>query len=241
MTAWALIPARGGSKSIPGKNLIPVNGIPLIDYGIRAALAADCFTRIVCSTDDDDIAAAARRHGIEIDERAETLAGDLTPIADVCRVFLEAAEKSGPLPDWLYLVQPTSPFLLPEHVKGLKALADDASGANSAQTVAPVPHNHHAWNQRTKTADRVSFVFHAERSEAYNKQRKPAYYVFGNLVAARSAALLSGMDFFAEPSVAMDILRPYDFDLDTQDDIVVAEALIASAAVSLPHMNSEVL
>ena len=130
---------------------------------------------------------------------------------------------------------------VPEHVKGLKALADDASGANSAQTVAPVPHNHHAWNQRTKTADRVSFVFHAERSEAYNKQRKPAYYVFGNLVAARSAALLSGMDFFAEPSVAMDILRPYDFDLDTQDDIVVAEALIASAAVSLPHMNSEVL
>ena len=77
----------------------------------------------------------------------------------------------------------------------------------------------------------------AERAGAYNKQAKPVHYVFGNLVAARASALLEGAGFFAEPSVAVEISPPYDFDLDAPGDTAVAEALLAAGAVRLPHIT----
>jgi len=230
---WALAPARGGSKSIPLKNLLPLAGVPLLDYGIRAAQASASVSRIICSTDDDQIAERARYLGIEVDRRPPHLAGDATPVAEVAIDFLA---RHGS-PKLLVLVQPTSPFLLPEHIDELigRMLADSA--ARSGQTVAPCPHNHHAWNQREVAGGYVRFKFPEERRQAYNKQSKPNHYVFGNLIVVRPDALALG-DFFAEPSVAVDIPPPYDFDLDTASDVLVAEALLAAGAIRLPHMNT---
>lgn len=233
MTAWGLVPARGGSKSIPLKNLVPLAGVPLLDYGVRAAQAAGRLERIVCSTDDERIAARARHLGLEVDRRPVDLATDAAPVAEVAREFLQRAGA----PDLLVLVQPTSPFLLPEHVGALlDAMARDGE-ARSGQTVARCPHNHHAWNQREVVDGRVRFKFPAERAGAYNKQAKPVHYVFGNLVAARASALLEGEGFFAEPSVVVEIVPPYDFDLDAPGDAAIAEALLAAGTVRLPHMT----
>jgi len=235
MTAWALVPARGGSKSIPLKNLVPLAGVPLLDYGVRAAQASGRLARIVCSTDDERIVARARHLGVEVDWRPPDLATDATPVADVAREFLGRAGT----PDLLVLVQPTSPFLLPEHVHALlDAMAGDVE-ARSGQTVARCPHNHHAWNQREVTDGRVRFKFPAERSAGYNKQAKPKHYVFGNLIVVQGAALLQGAGFFGEPSVAVEISPPYDFDLDGPADLGVAEALIAAGTVRLPHMTGK--
>jgi CMP-N-acetylneuraminic acid synthetase len=110
------------------------------------------------------------------------------------------------------------------------------SEAQSCQTITSCPHNHHAWNQREVVHGRVRFKFSAERASAYNKQLKPKLFVFGNLVAVRSVALQKGEGFFAEPSAAVDIPSPYDFDLDRPEDLTVAEALIHSRVVQLPHM-----
>jgi len=103
--------------------------------------------------------------------------------------------------------------------------------------VTPVPHNHHAWNQRQVESGRASFVFAEERKVAYNKQRKPKYFVFGNVVAARPQSLLAGGDFFSEPSVASEIPSPYDFDLDGPEDLLLAAAMLTSGLISLPHMD----
>lgn len=233
MKVWGLVPARGGSKSIPYKNLVPVNGVPLLNYGIRAAQAAGCLERIVCSTDDERIAAHAVSLGIEVDRRPDHLATDEAAVADVARDFLLRRDESS-RPDIIVLIQPTSPFLLPQHVRMLtERLLGDAT-ANSAQTVAPVPHNHHAWNQRVVEGGHVRFQFEAEREAAYNKQKKPKLFVFGNLVAVRSSALLAGQAFFAKPSLSVEIAWPYDFDLDSQPDLTLAEAIIASGLVELP-------
>jgi CMP-N-acetylneuraminic acid synthetase len=233
MTAWGLVPARGGSKSIPGKNLVVVAGVPLLDYGVRAAQASGRLARIVCSTDDEAIARRAAALGIDVDRRPADLATDAAAVADVARDFLT---RRG-TPDVLVLVQPTSPFLLPEHVTALlDAMAADPA-ARSGQTVTPCPHNHHAWNQREVADGHVRFTFAAERAAAYNKQTKPRHFVFGNLVAARSAALLAGEAFFAEPSVAVEVPAPYDFDLDAPGDVAVADALVRGGAVCLPHMR----
>jgi CMP-N-acetylneuraminic acid synthetase len=228
-----MVPARGGSKSIPLKNLVSLAGVPLIDYVVRAAQASGRLARIVCSTDDTEIAARARALGIEVDWRPVGLATDEAPVAEVAREFLG---RVG-VPDILVLVQPTSPFLLPEHVRLLfDAMAADPA-ARSGQTVTVCPHNHHAWNQREIIDGHIRFRFPAERAAAYNKQTKPKHYVFGNLVAVRTSALLDGEGFFAEPSVAVEIPQPYDFDLDAPGDVAIAEALILAGVVRLPHMS----
>lgn len=236
MKAWGLVPARGGSKSIPYKNLVPVNGVPLLDYGIRAAQASGCLERIVCSTDDERIAAHALSLGIEVDRRPDHLATDEAAVADVARDFLLRLPETA-RPDIIALIQPTSPFLLASHVRELALALLNNPGANSAQTVTPVPHNHHAWNQRVVEGEHVRFHFEAERAAAYNKQKKPKLYIFGNLVAVRSAALLAGDAFFAKPSLAREIPWPYDLDLDTPQDLRLAEALLAAGLVDLPHMK----
>jgi CMP-N,N'-diacetyllegionaminic acid synthase len=233
VTVWALVPARGGSKSIPLKNLVPLAGTPLLEYGVRAATAAGGISRIICSTDDDRIATHAAGLGIEVDRRPAHLALDETPVADVA---VELLARCG-APDLLLLIQPTSPFLLPEHVAALIAAMQGDPQARSGQTIARCPHNHHAWNQRELDAPYVRFKFADERRRAYNKQSKPPLFVFGNLIAVRPAALMAGDGFFAEPSVAVEVQPPFDFDLDTQADLAVAEALIASGAVRLAHMN----
>ena len=74
--ALALIPARGGSKGIPGKNLQEVGGVPLVGRSVQAALASTRVSRVLVSTDDDAIAAAAHSHGAEVVRRPEHLAGD---------------------------------------------------------------------------------------------------------------------------------------------------------------------
>lgn len=233
MTVWVLVPARGGSKSIPLKNLVLLAGVPLLDYGVRAVQASGRATRIICSTEDDRIAARAIELGMEVDQRPPRLAADETPVAEVAREFL-AREGA---PDLLVLVQPTSPFLLPEHVHALiEEMVKDRT-ARSGQTVTACPHNHHAWNQREVMDGRIRFKFPAERATAYNKQSKPKLFVFGNLVTVRPSTLLEGGGFFAEPSVAVEIPVPYDFDLDGPGDVAIAEALINSGTVQLPHMK----
>ena len=83
----------------------------------------------------------------------------------------------------------------------------------------------------------VRFRFSKERLTGYNRQLKPKAYVFGNLVATRPKALLEGKGFFADPSVVVQVPRPYEFDLDGLADINLAECLINSGAARLPHME----
>jgi hypothetical protein len=109
--------------------------------------------------------------------------------------------------------------------------------AASIHNVAAVAHNLHAWNQRTVATDgRVEFLFAEQRRGARNKQEKPALRVFGNLIGARTGPLLEKCGFYAEPVYAIEIERRWAFDLDDRDDLAVAEALLASGTVPLPHL-----
>jgi CMP-N,N'-diacetyllegionaminic acid synthase len=234
MNALGVVPARGGSKSILRKNLALLGGRPLLDYGVHAAQAAGVLSRIICSTDDAEIADRASHLGIDVDARPAALGQDDTPVAAVVRELLERMPAP---PDIVVLIQPTSPFLLPAHVATVVALLRDQPQLQSAQTIVACPHNSHAWNQRIVDDGIVAFRYKAERERAYNKQGKPKHFLFGNLVAARTQALRDGLSFFAEPSGAAEIARPYDLDVDGLDDLALAEALLASGRVALPFLN----
>lgn len=235
MKTWALIPARGGSKSIPLKNLVPLAGVPLLDYSVRAAQTAGCFDHILCSTDDDRIKERCRELGVEVDHRPAELCGDDVPVAAVARELLQRVPNA---PEVVVLVQPTSPFLRADHIRQLLDAMARSPEAQSGQTITPCPHNFHAWNQREFETGKVRFKFVAERQTAYNKQKKPKLFVFGNLVVARVDALLGGASFFAEPSVGIEVPYPYNFDLDTQADRALAEAFLVSGLIELPHMRT---
>lgn len=235
MNVCALIPARGGSKSICKKNIVDLAGRPLIAYGILAAKFSGRFQRIVCSTDDAEIAEVCQQYDIEVDWRPEGLATDDAPVADVAREFLSRQEI---VPDILALVQPTSPFLLPMHVEILLDAMAATPGCKSGQTIAQVQHNAHSWNQRLYKNGLVHFMYADERRSAFNKQRKPKLYTFGNLVAVVPSALEAGMDFFAEPSVGVEIQVPYNFDLDSPIDLLLANALLEANLVRLVHLNN---
>jgi CMP-N,N'-diacetyllegionaminic acid synthase len=237
MRIWGLVPARGGSKSIPLKNLAVLGGRPLIDYVVLAAKAWGGCERLICSTDAEPIAKRMADSGVEVDVRPEPLARDETAVADVARDFIARRASVGRGPDWLLLLQPTSPFVLPRHLDALVASMRASKDASSAQTVVTVPHNHHAWNQRVMDGARVRFALPELRARAHNKQLKPRHYVFGNLVAVKVSALMAGGDFFCEPSLGVEIERPYDLDVDDRSDLAIAEALLSWRLVRLDHLS----
>ena len=110
----ALIPARGGSKGIPRKNIAPLGGLPLIAYTIRAALACPSITRVVVSTDDEEIAEVARAHGAEVPFlRPASLAGDRCDIGLCVRHALFTLASQGYDMDHVVELYPTSPFRTP--------------------------------------------------------------------------------------------------------------------------------
>lgn len=228
---WGLVPARGGSKSIPKKNLALLRNKPLIDYGVHAAIKSGIFDAIYCSTDDQEISDRAKHLGIEVDQRPEQLASDDAAVSDVARDFIVRHQLAAD--DLLVLIQPTSPFLLAEHILELVELMKQDKTCFSGQTVTPIPHNYHAWNQRALDDRWVNFFYAKERRTAYNKQKKPKLYSFGNLVAARVKALTQGGDFFSEPSIYTEINWPYNLDVDTFQDLKLAEILLKSGFIEL--------
>ncbi len=235
---WGLVPARSGSKSVALKNLAPLAGRPLLDYGVLAARQAG-LERIVCSTDGPEIAARCRQLGIAVDQRPAELAGDETPVFEVIAQWLaELSRRKGSVPEMVALIQPTSPFILPSQIATAVALLQGDPSAASVQTVIPCPHNHHAYNQRLVAEGLVSWRFPEERRAAYNEQRKPAHFLFGNLVVFRSRAALDQGSVFAEPSLASPLPELYGFDCDGPEDFCLGSLMIESGLVQLPHLDA---
>ncbi|MCX4764559.1 N-acylneuraminate cytidylyltransferase [Streptomyces sp. NBC_01275] len=133
----AVIPARGGSKGVPAKNLAPVGGVPLVARAVRECRATRLVTDVVVSTDDQAIATAAREAGAEVVLRPAAIAGDTATSEAAVLHAMDAHETLHGSPvDVVLLVQCTSPFLVREDVDGVAAAVAE-QGADTAVTVAP--------------------------------------------------------------------------------------------------------
>jgi CMP-N,N'-diacetyllegionaminic acid synthase len=138
MSVLAVIPARGGSKGLPGKNIRSLAGLPLIAHSLELARACPCVSRTIVSTDSPEIADVARRFGADIPFlRPAALAGDEVAMWPVLRHALEVVEREeGPRYDYLLLLDPTSPGRLPEHVAGALAALQGAPEADGVVGVS---------------------------------------------------------------------------------------------------------
>ena len=134
-----LVPARGGSKGIPDKNIHPLAGRTLLEYAARVAAESGVIDRTVLSTDSDRIAEEGRRVGLEVPfMRPANLAGDDTPMLPVIEHALDFVAQHGWEPDIVVLLQPTSPLRTATHIQtAIRDLRD--SGADSVVTVVELP------------------------------------------------------------------------------------------------------
>jgi len=134
-----LVPARGGSKGVPGKNVRPLAGHTLLEYTARAARESGVLDRIILSTDSPEIAEAGRRAGLEVPfMRPAALATDDTPMVPVIQHALTEVSEHGWSPDIVVLLQPTSPLRRPAHIRDAIGMLRDTS-ADSVVTVVEVP------------------------------------------------------------------------------------------------------
>jgi CMP-N,N'-diacetyllegionaminic acid synthase len=231
MRVLAFIPARAGSKSIEHKNMALLGEEHLITYCIEALKDSPIVDK-VCSTDSETVANLARRKGIEVLDRPKHLAKADTPIGKVLTNFIDTYYgQDEERHDAIALIQPTSPFLTPYQITQCITRLKEEPDLQSVQTVCKVPHNYHAWNQRVLRQGRIEWAY-PQREWAYNKEKKPALYKFGNLVITRTESLTRG-DVFAQPSGAV-VIGLYDsLDIDGKDDLAMADALIKDNLLGL--------
>ncbi|MGW0186143.1 cytidylyltransferase domain-containing protein [Streptomyces sp. NPDC003362] len=167
----AVIPARGGSKGVPAKNLAPVGGVPLVARAVRECRATRLVTDVVVSTDDQAIAEAARAAGAEVVLRPAAIAGDTaTSEAAVLHAMDTHEALHGSPVDVVLLVQCTSPFLVREDVDGVAAAVAE-NGADTAVTVAPF--HGFVWRDAADGDDGGAFGVNHDKSFRPRRQDRP--------------------------------------------------------------------
>jgi CMP-N,N'-diacetyllegionaminic acid synthase len=224
-----VIPARGGSKGIPRKNLAPLGGRPLIAYTIEAARLSRALSRTIVSTDDEEVAAIAKWNGADVPfVRPPHLALDHTPMIDVLVDALATLDRQeGYRPDVVVLLQPTSPFRREDHIDAAVDLLI-SSGADSVVTVVQVPHQFTPESLMQLRGDRLDpFV---QGSTSTRRQDKPVLFARNGpaVVATRSRVVLDDHALYGADTRGVVMSREDSFDIDEAFDLKIAELLMAS-------------
>lgn len=222
MTLLALIPARGGSKGIPRKNIKLLGGKPLIAWTIDAAKQARCIDRIVVSTEDEDIAKVALECGADVPFlRPPELAADDTPgIAPV----LHALEQL-PMFDWVLLLQPTSPLRSVADIEGIVNFCLER-GASSAVSICEVS-KHPYWMYQRDQSDRLQPLL-SNRPEIPRRQDLPPVYTLnGALYLARTDWLQDRKSFIDSETLGYVMPNERSVDIDTLQDWMWLEFFLA--------------
>ena len=230
METLAVVPARGGSKSIYKKNIHPLCGKPLIYYTIRSAKNS-ILSRTVVSTDDEEIASVAKSFGAEVPFlRPAELARDDTPSLPVIQHavrFLEETEDY--LPSIIVILQPTSPLRTSEHIDEAIHILVEA-GADSVVSVIEVPHNFNPVSVMRIENGKLKPFLEGEGTRILRRQDKPRVF-------ARNGAAVYAMTYetlMERNSLFGEDCRPFlmdeqaSIDIDSQFNLRIAEMLLTS-------------
>lgn len=220
----AIIPARGGSKGIPRKNIRNFAGHPLIAFSIEAGLLAKTVTRVIVSTDDEEIAAVARQYGAETPFlRPAEFAQDRTLDLPVFKHALDwLAEHENYHPDVVVQLRPTSPIRPPALVDEAVCLLLDHPEADSVRGVVPAGQNpHKMWRIDPETGQMHGLLQVEGIDEPYNAPRQvlpPVYWQTGHIDAIRPRAIAQGsmsgkviLPVMVDPAYTVDIDTPKDW------------------------------
>jgi N-acylneuraminate cytidylyltransferase/CMP-N,N'-diacetyllegionaminic acid synthase len=221
----AVIPARGGSKGIPGKNILPLLGKPLIAYTIEAARKAGLIGRILVSTDDPVIAKTASEFGAEVPFlRPPELARDETPTLPVLQHLLTQLKLSEHYePEIIVLLQPTSPLRRAEDIDRAVTLLRQ-TGADSVVSLCAAEHSPY-WMNRLE-GDRVLPFLDNVPEYARRQDLPPVYRVNGAVYATRRRILMEQNRLLGEDTRGMVMDAESSVDIDTPLDLKIAMLIL---------------
>jgi N-acylneuraminate cytidylyltransferase len=232
LTILGIIPARGASKSVPRKNIKLLAGLPLIAYSIQEARKATYVSRLVVSTEDEEIASVARRFGAEIPfMRPAELALDHTtdfPVFEHCLEWLRQSE--GYVPDIVVQLRPTSPLRRAEHIDAAIALLLKSPEADCVRSVCPAgQHPLKMWVRdgpwlRPFVPETVYGVH-----EAYNQPRQNlprAYVQNGSIEVIRTTVITEQRSMTGKKIMAFPMDEHDSVNIDSPLDWALAEILI---------------
>jgi N-acylneuraminate cytidylyltransferase len=219
----AIIPARGGSKRIPRKNIKEFCGKPMIAWSIEAAKASGCFDQIIVSTDDDEIAGVARECGATVPfMRPAALADDFTGTLPVMRHAVEwLNQNDGPV-EYACCVYATAPFVSPQDLEeGLRLLKDTGSSYAFSVTSYAFPIQRAI---RITENGRVA-MFNPEHFQTRSQDLEEAWHDAGQFYWGTAEAWCEERPIFGEGSAPVKLPRHRVQDIDTAEDWVRAEWL----------------
>lgn len=217
----AIIPARGGSKRIPRKNIRPFCGLPIIAYSIKTALETKLFSSVIVTTDDGEIAEVARSFGAEVPFiRPAELSDDMTGTTPVIRHALQWCLDNNLDVKAVCGIYATAPFTTPKDLKqGYKAL--DTSSASFSVTTFSFPIFR---SLKQNANNRVSLIW-PEYRLTRSQDLPDAYHDCGQFYWATTDFLLSSKEFMDGEAAGIHIPRHRVQDIDTEEDWLRAEAM----------------
>jgi pseudaminic acid cytidylyltransferase len=220
----AIIPARGGSKRIPKKNIREFCGKPMIAYSIEAAIQSAVFDRILVSTDDGEIAELAERHGAEAPfRRPAELATDHATTVPVIRHAIEWCNANWAPVERACCIYATAPFVQPHAIKTALELLnrENVRGYVFTATSFPFPVQRAF---RVKHDGHVQ-MFHPENYNTRSQDLEPAFHDAGQFYWGTAEAFLADKPFFSEESMVQLLPRHLVQDIDTAEDWTRAELM----------------
>lgn len=219
----AVIPARGGSKRIPRKNIKSFCGKPMIAWSIEAALQSGCFDEVVVSTDDQEIADVARAHGAKVPFiRPASLSDDHTGTIPVVRHAIEWFQQSGRPPAQVCCIYATAPFIQVDDLRrGLELLRTSDGSYAFSVTSYPFPIQRAI---RITQLGRVE-MFHPEHFNTRSQDLEEAWHDAGQFYWGRAQAWLEELVVFTPASVPVRLPRHLVQDIDTVEDWRRAELM----------------
>jgi CMP-N,N'-diacetyllegionaminic acid synthase len=226
----ALIPARGGSKGIPKKNIALLGGEPLISYVINAAKGSKYINRIVISTDSSEIAEICRSLDADVPFlRPPELAKYNSNVIDALIYTVNMlGEIENYKPEIILLLQPTSPLVNSWQIDKAMEMLINRPDADAVTSVIEIAHVFHPYNVRTMKKDgSIDFFMPKEHYVDINRQEKPKFYAFGNLYVFRYETLINQKSLFGKYCLPMIIDPTTAVDINDPIDLKIAEFFIS--------------
>lgn len=220
MKILAIIPARGGSKRIPRKNIKDFAGQPIIKYSIDAAISAGFFNEIMVSTDDQEIAETAKSFGAKVPFlRSRENSIDTATTIPVLEEVINEYKKRGQEFDYVCCIYPTALFVTAEKLKLAKQMIID----NNAEAVIPVTKSSYPIQRALKIKDEKAEMFWPENCNVRSQDLEPAYFDCGQFYFFKVSCLLEQKVLYPRHSVPLIVPGHESQDIDNEEDWKSAE------------------
>lgn len=227
----AVIPARGGSKRFPKKNLATLHGKPLLSYPIDAAKQVSRIDRVIVSTDSEEIATLARQCGAEIPfMRPDEFATDQSPVIDTVVHAVTELEHQGYRADIVVLLQSVTPLIRPDQIERAIDLIIEKQ-ADSVVAVSEVDTANHPYNIREIGPDGHTAFWQEKLHYELLGKPKPKFYTAANMWLTSRKTLIDEHRLEGKNNYSIIVPRVFALDIDTPEDLMLLETVLTAGTV----------